>query len=143
MKILLSIKPQYADKIFAGSKRFEFRKAVHRNPNVKTVVVYATKPVGKVIGEFTVSEVHSDSPTRLWKKTKAHSGISEIFFKEYFAGRERGFAIEVGKTELYPTPLELVEVLPNGCPPQSFVYLPTTPEEGRTQGRNVRLMARG
>ena len=124
MKILLSIKPQYAEKIFAGSKRYEFRKAVHKNPNVKTVVVYATKPVGKVIGEFAVSEVHRDSPTRLWRKTKAHSGISRGFFEQYFEGREHGFAIEVGRTRRYAKPLNLVDILPNGFPPQSFVYLP-------------------
>lgn len=126
MRILLSIKPQYADKIFAGSKRFEFRKAVHKNRNVKTVIVYATKPIGKIVGEFTVSDVHSDSPKRLWRKTKAASGISEGFFNEYFAGREIGFAIEVKNAKLYQTPLELTEVLPSGWPPQSFVYLPTT-----------------
>lgn len=126
MRILLSIKPQYAEKIFSGSKRYEFRKAIHKNPEVKTVVVYATKPVGKIVGEFTVSDVHSDSPRKLWRKTRAASGISKSFFNEYFAGREVGFAIEVGKARLYPKPLELEDVLPCGYPPQSFVYLPSS-----------------
>ena len=124
MRILLSIKPKYADKIFEGSKRFEFRKAVHKNRDVTTVVVYATKPVGKVIGEFTVSDVHQDSASRLWKKTKTASGISKEFFLDYFAGRDKCFAIEVKNTTLYPEPLNLIDVLPNGHPPQSFVYLP-------------------
>jgi predicted transcriptional regulator len=66
------------------------------------VVVYATKPVGKVIGEFTVSDVHSDSPARLWSRTKAHSGISRVFFDEYFEGREKGFAIEGGESKPLP-----------------------------------------
>lgn len=125
MRILLSIKPQYAEKIFSGSKRFEFRKAIHKNRDVTTVVVYATKPVGKVVGEFTVSGVHRDSPSQLWKKTKDASGISRCFFNDYFAGRNVGFAIEVKNAQLYSIPLDLVEVLPNGWPPQSFVYLPS------------------
>jgi len=120
----LSIKPQYAKKIFAGSKRYEFRKAVYKDTSVNTIVVYATKPVGKVIGEFSVSDVHRDSPKRLWQKTKAYSGITEKFFREYFAECTVGFAIEVGKTTLYPTPLDLAEVLPHGFAPQSFAYLP-------------------
>ena len=120
----MSIRPQHAEKIFSGVKRFEFRKAIHKNPDVRVVVVYATKPVGKVIGEFTVSDVHSDSPARLWRRTKAHSGISRVFFDEYFEGREKGFAIEVGKASRYRVPLNLVDVLPNGFAPQSFVYLP-------------------
>jgi len=126
MRVLLSIKPQYANKIFEGSKRFEFRKAIHKNPNVKVVVVYATKPVGKVIGEFTVSDVHSDSPRRLWRKTKSAAGITERFFTEYFAGREIGFAIEVAQARLYDEPLELTDFVASGFAPQSFVYLAAT-----------------
>ena len=123
MRILLSIKPHFADKIFSGTKRYEFRKAVHKNPNVTTVVVYATKPVGKVIGEFTVSSVYNDSPARLWRRTKTYSGISRQFFDQYFRGREYGFAIEVGDAKLYKSPLDIREIIPNGCPPQSFVYI--------------------
>jgi predicted transcriptional regulator len=125
MKVLLSIKPQYAEKIFAGSKRYEFRKTMYKNPEVNTVVVYATRPVGKVIGEFSVSDVHCDSPKRLWQKTKDYSGITENFFQEYFAKRKVGFAIEVGIARRYPTPLDLADVSPNGFAPQSFAYLPS------------------
>ncbi|MBI6731014.1 ASCH domain-containing protein, partial [Pseudomonas amygdali] len=42
MKVLLSIKPEYAEKILQGEKRFEFRKSVFKNPDVRTVVIYAT-----------------------------------------------------------------------------------------------------
>jgi predicted transcriptional regulator len=123
MRILLSIKPQFAEKIFSGAKRFEFRKVVHKNPNVTSVVVYATKPVGKVVGEFTVRTIHNDSPKRLWRKTKHSSGITRRFFNEYFEGRASGFAIEVGQTTRYDIPLEIQDVIPNGYPPQSFVYI--------------------
>ena len=123
MRVLLSIKPQHAQKIFEGSKWFEFRKAVHKDENVTTVVVYATKPVGKVIGEFTVSDVHSDSPRKLWRKTKDGAGISKSFFNEYFAGRDLGFAIEVSDARLYAEPMDLTHFVPSGCAPQSFVYL--------------------
>jgi len=96
MRVLLSIKPQFAEKIFSGSKRFEFRKRVHKNPNVNTVVVYVTKPIGKVVGEFSIREIHADSPRGLWRKTKGHSGIGAPEFDQYFQGRGIGFAIEVG-----------------------------------------------
>jgi len=46
-------------------------------------------PVGKVIGEFTIEEIHSDCPERLWDKTKEFSGITEGFFTTA-AGRESG-----------------------------------------------------
>ena len=62
MKVLLSIKPEYAEKIFSGEKRYEFRKAVFKNQLIQTVVVYATMPVGKIIGEFNIKQILKDEP---------------------------------------------------------------------------------
>ncbi|WP_369009144.1 ASCH domain-containing protein, partial [Escherichia coli] len=49
MKVLLSIKPEFAEKILNGTKRFEFRKGIFKNPQISTVVIYATMPLGKVV----------------------------------------------------------------------------------------------
>ncbi len=57
MKVLLSIKPKYAELIFDGSKKFEFRRTIFKNIQVKTVVVYASSPVQRVIGEFQIEEI--------------------------------------------------------------------------------------
>lgn len=70
MRVLLSIKPEYAEKVLNGTKRFEYRKAVPRNESVRTVVIYARMPVGKVIGEFEVGGVLCEKPEDLWKRTK-------------------------------------------------------------------------
>lgn len=123
MKILLSIKPQYAQSILDGSKRFEFRKRIHRDPRVNTVVIYATKPVGQVVGEFSIADIHSESPVALWQRTKDFSGISEEFFSEYFQDRDIGHAIEIKKVRKYRTPKSIKDVLPSGVPPQSYAYL--------------------
>jgi len=87
MRVLLSIKPEYAEKILNGTKRFEYRKSAPRNEAVRTVVIYATMPVGKVVGEFEVAGVLRESPDALWKQTKTASGITRKFFDEYFSGR--------------------------------------------------------
>lgn len=123
MKILLSIKPEYAEKILDGSKHYEFRKSVFKDQRVKSVVIYATMPVGKVVGEFDIDEVMHESPSSLWKKTKAHSGITKGFFEEYFLGREKAYAIKVKNPSRYKRPRELSRFLPNGIAPQSFCYL--------------------
>ncbi|WP_431293479.1 ASCH domain-containing protein [Pedobacter sp. P26] len=80
MRVLLSIKPEYAYKIFEGTKKFEFRKIRFKNPNIKTVVVYASSPVQKVIGEFEIEDILSFDPDRIWRITEKYSGISEAFF---------------------------------------------------------------
>jgi predicted transcriptional regulator len=123
VKVLLSIKPQYAERIFDGSKKYEFRKAIFKKEDVKTVVVYATLPVGRVIGEFTVGEIIESKPSDVWGQTKQHSGISRKFFNEYFTGRSTAFAIGVHKPKLYARSLHLSDVHPNGVAPQSFCYL--------------------
>lgn len=122
MRVLLSIKPEYAFKIFEGEKKFEFRKIVFKNPDIKTVVVYASSPVQRVIGEFEIDDIVSLTPEILWKKTKKYSGISEEFFFAYFADREIAHAIKIKSTKRYETPLCIREDF-NAIPPQSYVYI--------------------
>ena len=57
MKVILSIKPQFAEKIFEGSKKFEFRRSIFKNPNVKIIIVYGSAPISKIIGEFEIEEI--------------------------------------------------------------------------------------
>lgn len=122
MKVLLSIKPEFAERIFEGSKKYEFRKAIFKNPNVRTVVVYASSPVQRIIGEFEIEAVLKASPDDLWEETKDHSGITEEFFFDYFLNREIGFAIKVKKTRRFKKPRCLRSSY-NVTPPQSFCYV--------------------
>lgn len=121
MKVVLSIKPEFAFKIFDGTKKFEFRKSIFKNENIKSVIVYASSPVQRVIGEFEIDEVlNYDLPT-LWDLTQEFSGISEEFYYEYFANKEQGFAIKIKNTKKYNNP-KCLKTDFNLSPPQSFAY---------------------
>ncbi len=122
MRVLLSIKPEYAEKIFEGTKKYEFRRSVFKNKNVKTVVVYASSPIQQVIGEFEIDSILNDDLNSLWNITKDFSGISENFFFEYFNNKEKGYAIKIKRTKKYKKPLSLQKDF-NATPPQSFMYL--------------------
>lgn len=123
MKILLSIKPEYAERILNGEKRFEFRRAIFRNKNVTGVVIYATLPVGKVVGEFKIARVLQASPAKLWQATSHAAGISREYFTNYFRGRSRAYAIEISTYHRYARPKPLERVIPGATPPQSFCYV--------------------
>jgi len=123
MKVLLSIKPEYVAKILDGNKSYEFRKVIFKEQNIEKIVIYATKPVGKVVGEFEIDSILQSTPDSIWEITKNESGISKEYFTEYFKGRENAFAIKIKKTVQYQNPIELKCLLPNGIPPQSFCYL--------------------
>jgi len=121
MKVVLSIKPEFAFKIFDGTKKFEFRRSIFKNGNIKSIIVYASSPVRQVIGEFEIDEVlNYDLPT-LWDMTQEFSGISEKFYYDYFVNKEQGFAIKIKNTKKYRNPKCLREDF-NLSPPQSFAY---------------------
>lgn len=123
MKVVLSIKPEFAYKIFDGTKKFEFRKSIFKNSNIETVVVYASSPVKKVIGEFQIERILNYDLSTLWELTKEYSGISEDYFYEYFDNRETGFAIQIKNKVKFKQPKSLQEDYNIITPPQSFAYL--------------------
>lgn len=122
MKIILSIKPEFAKKIFEGDKKFEFRRSIFKNKNVSKVIVYASSPISKVIGEFEIGDILFKDLTTLWNETKEFSGITEDYFYDYFTGKESGFALEVKRVKRYEKELCIKESF-GKVPPQSFAYL--------------------
>jgi predicted transcriptional regulator len=122
MKIILSIKPEFANKIFEGNKKFEFRRSIFKNKRVSKVIVYASSPVSKVIGEFEIGEILFKDLNSLWQETKEYSGITEKYFYDYFIGKENGFALEVKRVKKYKQEL-CIEKSFGKRPPQSFAYI--------------------
>lgn len=119
--ILLSIKPEYVEKIFNRTKKYEFRKRMPYK-QVDKVIVYSTAPEQSVVGEFEVLEIIAEKPSPLWEKTKKEAGISRAKFREYFHGCKNAYAYKIGRVTLYEIPKKLNEF---GIiqAPQSFVYL--------------------
>jgi predicted transcriptional regulator len=121
MNVLLSIKPEFAFKIFSGNKAFEYRRVIFKEP-VERIVVYASSPVKMVIGEFIINDILFENLDSLWWRTKDKAGISESYFYSYFSEKDKGYAIKVGKTIKYETPCSLKDLY-GIKPPQSFTYV--------------------
>lgn len=122
MRVLLSIKPEFVEKIFSGEKRYEFRRAIFKRPRVNIVVVYASTPIQKVVGEFTISEILCDNVNSLWLRTRRQSGITKDLFFKYFENKNHGFAIGISCVRKYRSPLSLRKDF-RMLPPQSYAYL--------------------
>ncbi|MDD4877244.1 MAG: hypothetical protein PHQ86_09020 [Dehalococcoidales bacterium] len=122
MKVLLSIKPEFALKIFEGSKKYEYRRNIFKRTDVTTIVVYASEPIKKVIGEFEIGGIIHENPLILWEQTGEHAGISKDLFMNYFKDKNIGYAIKIKNTKPYDTPT-LLNKLMITYPPQSFIYL--------------------
>ena len=123
MKVLLSIKPEFVKEIISGKKKYEYRKSIFKRDDISSIVVYATKPYGKIVGEFEIESILMDEPENIWLKTRNYSGITESYFNNYFEGREKWYAIEIRDFKRYKTPLDLQDFDKRlKVPPQSFCY---------------------
>lgn len=123
MKVLLSIKPEFVEKIFSGEKKYEYRRSIFREPNIESIVIYCTMPIGKVIGEFTIDSIIKKDVEELWEQTKDKSGVKYPFYKNYFKNKDDGYAIKIGKLFAYENPITLAEFDNSLHPPQSFCYI--------------------
>lgn len=123
MNILLSLKPVYANAILAGKKRYEFRRAIFKNPNVKRAYIYVTAPVGKIVGSFSIGKIIIDTPKKIWQKCKKYAGIGAADFFKYYEGCEKAFAIKIQSVQNFLKPLDPYSKKPNFKPPQSFCYV--------------------
>ena len=123
MNVILSIKPRYVEKITTGEKQYEFRKTIFRDKQVRSVYIYATAPTKKIIGSFDIGRIIEDHPNNLWRSLWNVSGISKQDFFTYFTNKQKGFAIEIKKLNLFDMPIDPHDVISDFHPPQSFSYL--------------------
>lgn len=119
---LMSIHPVYANAILSGDKKVEFRKRPLA-ADITTVLVYATAPVGAVVGAFTVAGQDTSTPLSLWQRFAQVAGIPRLKFFDYYSSSALGTGIEVGSVFAPRQPLNLTASLGVRRPPQSFQYV--------------------
>ncbi len=122
MKVLLSIKPEFVEKIFDGSKKYEYRKVLPKRTDISVIVIYASAPVQRVVGEFRINEIFSESVDILWERTKEYSGISKEYYMSYFQHKNVANAIEIGELKKYKK-TKLLSDYKIVKAPQSFCYI--------------------
>ncbi|MCL4202483.1 MAG: ASCH domain-containing protein [Pirellulaceae bacterium] len=124
--LLLSIRPEFVDKIFAGQKRVELRRRKPRLQSGDMIAVYATKPRCELVGIVRVVAVRQSTPCMLWMTVGSEAGIDRQQYDEYFAGSEAAIGIELADPVRFKRPATLQElraVWPGFHPPQSYRYL--------------------
>ena len=122
MQAVISIKPEFVKEIVNGRKRFEYRKSFLKKMPEKCYI-YATKPVGKVIGFFTIKKILRDDPEKIWKLTKEKAGITKDFFDQYYFERDKAVAIEIESVIVFKKPKDYKEIDSSGRVPQTYKIL--------------------
>jgi predicted transcriptional regulator len=120
---LISIKPQYAEAIFVGLKTVEFRRS-RLASDIEFAIVYATQPVGRILGWFRVAGLAESTPDGLWRRFRRHGAIRRHDYFAYFEGASRAYGIQIVEPTRVIEPFLLDSLIPGLRAPQSFQYLP-------------------
>ena len=122
MNVILSIKPKFCDAIRRGEKRYEFRKRVFKHRDEGDVVfMYATAPVKKIVGLFTIDSIFRGEPVAVWARCKEGAGLSKAEFFQYFGNSKDAFAIKIKEVQSFK-PIDPRTEISGFTPPQSFCY---------------------
>ena len=123
MNAIMSIKPCFCDSIFKGLKRYEYRKRVFKHADMDKVYIYASKPISKIVGYFTIKRIIDDTPSMVWDMTHEDGGISKKYFLDYFKGHSVAYAIEIDEVVKLYTPIDPKTIIEGFTAPQNFMYL--------------------
>lgn len=104
--ILLSIKTRYANNIFNGTKKYEYRRKSigYKNCN-KKIYVYSSEEDKAIIGYIIIDEIISGDIDFIIKTTDASYEI-----KKYFDGCDKGYALKIGKIFKFNDPVYLKDI---------------------------------
>lgn len=124
--ILMSVRPQYANKIFDGTKTVELRRIKPKTlGNGDLVFIYVSSPVKALMGAFRVASVVEKKLEPLWRMVKNDAGVTRAEFFRYYENVDSGVAIFIDDVWLLPSPIKLAQLqeeIKNFYPPQSFRY---------------------
>ena len=124
--ILMSIRPEYAEKIFGKTKTVELRRVKPKTlASGDLIFVYVSSPVQALVGAFKVASVLEKPLLSLWTNVRDYAGISRGEFLDYYEGVEKGVAIFIEDVWRLPKPIHLSELrrgMKGFYPPQSFRY---------------------
>lgn len=127
--ILMSIMTKYSNKIFNGTKHWEFRKNLPKldDDDNLTIVVYSSKKDKAIVGEFTAGRILKCSFDELMRITGNENDLKALeWFRNYYKDREECCAIEVINPKKYKNPIKLETIVLNNSSfkaPQNFIYI--------------------
>lgn len=120
--IIISASPKVVKELFDNpEKDVLFYKNTPVN-KVSRVIVYATAPVQKVVGEFDLELIDKGAVSTNWKKYSKRSVLSKKDYDVYYTGKDQAHAMVSSKAYKYRKPKALSDYnMSKG--PSGFQYL--------------------
>ena len=123
--LLLSVKTEFAEMIFAGTKTVELRR---RRPQVERgdyLIIYVPAPFKSIAGVVTVERVIEARIQTLWRRVRTECGITYCDFRSYFSDVSTGYGMFLSRPArlALPIPLDSLRRIAPGFTPQGYKYL--------------------
>ncbi len=126
-KLLISITPEFAQEIFSGEKKIEFRK---RRPKFlqpgDRVLVYASPPSETLAGELIIKNIVEGTPQELWDRISALAGVSKETFDNYYKDHTMAVGLIIDRAVEYQYKIGLEEIKQahrEFSPPKNYRYI--------------------
>ncbi len=123
--LILSIKPEYSDKILVGAKTVELRRRFPLAAGKGAVAyIYSTSPIRALVGAAEIQDVERLPISTLWRRHGKSASIGKTDFETYFQGLDEGYALLMARPRSFLRPLDLAELKERFGfkAPQSYLY---------------------
>ena len=124
--LLISIKPQFAERIFSGSKTIELRKTSPKVNEGDLILFYVTSPEKMIKGIGRVKGLIEDTPANLWSAYRDTAGIGKELYFDYYNNSNKAIGILLKDVVEFQKSVSLSDIrssIPSFAPPQSYRYL--------------------
>ena len=138
--LIFSLKPQYAELVFRGTKIAELRRRISPAIENQDVYVYVSSPARVLRGGFRIEHIWKGTPEEVWDHVHQKAGIHKRDFDAYYAGSRIAYALLIADVWEYRKPVSLSQLrarFPEFAAPQSWRY--ATAEEHRSFRNMARL----
>jgi predicted transcriptional regulator len=141
-RVLLSVRPQYAHALLAGTKTAEVRRRFPDLDAGTVLYVYSSSPERQVIGTLRLKAVHQLHPTTVWRRFKRMIGIDQAYLDDYLQGATNAAIVEVDEPQQWAETVTLQQLRHLGLEPaQSYRYLDPRKAEQLEEIRSLDLAA--
>lgn len=99
--IVISIRPEYADKIKKKEKKIEIRRKFNKKWKGAYAMLYASGNHKQFFGEAKIYDVIEDSPDEIWRNYHSEIGVEKSDFDKYCIGTDKICALILSEVEIY------------------------------------------
>lgn len=125
--VLMSVKSTFAQRIMSGKKTVEIRKRFPNKWSGHDVILYASQPIGALVGKAAIHNVTHGHPNDIWTQFESEIDCNRAEFDAYVGSSNEVAAIEINNLVRFQRSMPLkriAELLGQKLsPPQSYLEL--------------------